>query len=471
MFRTLSSIFSLCLLVSIAKAQDFDHQHLTLNEILSANVDEDGLVDYDALAASPHQLLDYLGELAFVSRDQFDAWSEGDQLAFLINSYNAETLQLILDHYPLKSIKQIGGATGDPWEMPCVDLFGETMSLNQLEHGIIRANYPHEPRIHYAVVCAAIGCPPLRNEAFVGSRLNEQLDEQARKFLATPSKNYVDAKDGSLHLSPIFQWYGADFGATEAEMVAAIKQHLPPAAADALADQPKISYTFYDWELNKKGAVIPDKAIGGVQKSLMRGLQFIDSLGTARYVAFVALFLVCTICMIFTSGLILTMAGGFLFGPVWGVVWVVIASNIGAALSFLIGRYLIHAKIERRLSKSRRFQAVSHATEQDGWKIVLLARMSPFLPYVAMNYVFGLTKVRFIPYMVHSFIGMLPATIAYVWIGSLAKNLTELAAGQQPQWLQIIGIVLTIVTALGVTFYVSKFMKRALAAHSEPQAS
>ena len=175
--------------------------------------------------------------------------------------------------------------------------------------------------------------------------------------------------------------------------------------------------------------------------------------------------------MIFTSGLILTMAGGFLFGPVWGMVWVVIAPNIGAAVSFLIGRYLIHGKIERRLSKSRRYRAVSHATEQDGWKIVLLARMSPFLPYVAMNYVFGLTKVRFIPYMALTFVGMLPATIAYVWIGSLAKNLTDLAAGEQPQWLQIIGIVLTIITTLGVTFYVAKFMKRALAAHSEPQAS
>ena len=451
---------------------DFDHSHAALNQILATHVDDEGLVDYDALSAAPEQLLSYLGELAFVSKGQFDDWSEPQQLAFLINAYNAETLQLIVDHYPIKSIKQIGGLFGDPWELPAVNLFGETMSLNHLENGIIRANYPDEPRVHFALVCAALGCPPLRNEAFTAAALDTQLDEQARQFLGTPFKNYVSEKNGSLYLSPIFDWYGSDFGSTEADLIAALKPYLPAEAAANLADDPKIaSYTFYDWELNKAESVIPEKAVGGLQKMLLRTLQEIDYLGPIREVAYVLCYIVCAVFLI--SALLLTLAGGFLFGPFWGVVWVSLASNLGSAAAFLIGRYVARGPIERKFAKSPKFKAIDGAVEESGWKIVLLTRLTPVLPYIALNYIFGLTKVRFWPYMAVSWIGMLPGTIAYVWIGSLANNLTALSAGGgKSNWSTTALLVVGIIAALGVSIYITKIAKKALAAHvSEPEST
>lgn len=461
------------LLVSLAglaasRAQDdsFDHSHAGLTEILAKHVDDQGLVDYAALKANPEQLLGYLGEIAFISEAEFDAWTRERQLALLINLYNAETLQLIVDHYPIKSIKMIGGA----WDLPVVDLFGQRISLNELEHGRVRSY--DEPRIHFALVCAALGCPPLRNEAFTADNLDSQLSDQTRKFLGTPFKNFVDEKSGSLNLSPIFSWYGGDFGETEADLVAAIKPDLPAEAAANLADSPKISYTFYDWALNEAGSVIPDKAPGWLQKWMLEGLQRISFLGPIREIAFVAAYVLCAIFLI--SVLLPTIAGGFLFGPFWGVVWVSLASTLGAAAAFVIGRYVARGPIERKFANNPKFQALNAATEKEGWKIVLLTRLSPFLPYIAVNYVFGLTRVRFWPYMLTSWIGMLPAGIAYVWLGSLAKNLTEVAAGEQPHWLKIGGAVLSIVMAFAVSIYITKFARKALAEYvpeteSEPE--
>ena len=169
-------------------------------------------------------------------------------MAFLLNAYNAYTLKLITDRYPLKSIKDIGGWFSGPWDQPVVKLFGETITLNTVEHKILRKDYS-EPRIHFALVCAAKGCPPLRGEAYVAARLNGQLDDQAKLFLANPAKNRVDVANHTVYLSPIFKWYGSDFEKKSGSVLTALKPYWPGKAV--ATDDFKIRYTDYDWSLNE----------------------------------------------------------------------------------------------------------------------------------------------------------------------------------------------------------------------------
>jgi len=208
-------------------------------------------VDYTSLKARRQPLDQYLVEVASVAEPDFKRWTEPQQLAFLLNAYNAYTLQLIIDHYPVKSIKDIGSFFKGPWDQPVVRLFGRTLTLNNLEHDIIRKDYP-DPRIHFALVCAARGCPPLREEVYVADRLEAQLDDQARQFLATPAKNRVDAVTRTVYLSPIFKWYGADFEKKHGSVLAALQPYWPKTSVAPAADDGfRIRYTDYDWSLNQ----------------------------------------------------------------------------------------------------------------------------------------------------------------------------------------------------------------------------
>lgn len=238
------------LLVSRAAAAEFDQTHALFTSVLVRHV-QASRVNYAALQASSQDLDTYLAEGAAVTRAEFKAWPEPQQIAFLINAYNAWTLRLIVDHYPVKSIKDIGSFITGPWDQPIVRLFGDVITLNILEHKILRVDYA-EPRLHFAVICAAKGCPPLRAEAFVGRRLDEQLADQARQFLANPAKNRVEVAERTVYLSPLFKWYGADFGKTSGSVLAALSPYWPEEAAAALRRGDfKIRYTDYDWSLNE----------------------------------------------------------------------------------------------------------------------------------------------------------------------------------------------------------------------------
>lgn len=233
----------------IVQAASFDHQHKLLDQTLRVYV-KAGLVDYARLQHHRESLDEYLRASRAVSESDFDAWSPPQQMAFLINVYNAATLQLILDHYPVKSIKDIGGWFKGPWDQPIVHLWGRTLTLNYLEHDILRRRF-QDPRIHFALVCAAKGCPPLRNEAYVAERLDAQLDDQARLFLAQRQKNRVDPEAGVVYLSPLFKWYRKDFEAKAGSLLKALQPYWPAEAAAALAKgRFKIRYTDYDWSLN-----------------------------------------------------------------------------------------------------------------------------------------------------------------------------------------------------------------------------
>jgi hypothetical protein len=194
---------------SFANAQEFDHAYTLYDGVIKAHV-KDGLVDYAALKADPEALDQYLNNVAKLPEKQFNSWDNAQRLAFLFNLYNVATLRLILDHYPVKSIKDIGSIFKGPFDQPVVRLFGKTITLNALEHDILRKQY-NEPRLHLALVCAAKGCPPLRSEAYKAKRLYEQLDDQSKRFIGNPAKFRIDRRKGVVYFSKIFKWYGDDF--------------------------------------------------------------------------------------------------------------------------------------------------------------------------------------------------------------------------------------------------------------------
>ncbi len=251
MTKTLLAIFAVLLnCATLSAAEASAPSHSRFDGLLKKYV-KDARVDYAALKAHPEELDGYLGELAKISPAAFGKLPKSDRLACLLNLYNAATLKMITEHYPLKSIRSIGILPGAAWRDLRVRFSGEIMSLEHLENEIIRAEY-REPRIHFALVCAAIGCPPLRSEAYAGARLNRQLDEQARQFMSEPAKNHFDASTRTLHLSPIFKWYEADFTGTAGSLAAYVKPFLPAVQRDALGASQKVAikFTEYDWALN-----------------------------------------------------------------------------------------------------------------------------------------------------------------------------------------------------------------------------
>lgn len=233
----------------LAGQTTFDPAHPHLSDLLKQHL-RDGHVDYSALTRDRRRLDDYLAATAAVPKETFDSWSKPDQLAFLINVYNASTIRLVRDNYPVTSIRGIGGFFTSPWKLDSVQLWGRSVTLDHLEHSLIRKNYA-EPRIHFALVCAARGCPPLRPRAYVGATLEADLDEQGRLFMAQSDKNRVDRQSGILWLSPVFDWYGRDFIEGDKSLAHALARWMSPDDAQHVrSNRLKIRFTEYDWALN-----------------------------------------------------------------------------------------------------------------------------------------------------------------------------------------------------------------------------
>lgn len=242
-----------------ASASGFDASHKLYARVLKDRV-RHGLVDYAGLK-SDVRLDRYLDQISSVTRSDFDGWPEEEQLACLINLYNAVTLKLIADHYPVPSIKKIGGTfESSPWDQPLVRLFGTVTTLNELEE-TLRRDYD-DPRMHFALVRAALGSAPLRGEPYVGAKLDRQLDDQARKFLSSPARNRIDRERRILFLSPIFHWYKDDFERKSDSVLSFIEPYLPPEVAkDAAHGRYSIKYQPFDWNLNElKAEPAPEKS-------------------------------------------------------------------------------------------------------------------------------------------------------------------------------------------------------------------
>jgi len=225
-------------------------RHAQFTHLLEQVVDPQGDVDYASLQARADSVLaPYLQRLA-ASRPS--SLHRDARLALWINAYNAYTLKLIVDHYPVTSIRDIDGPAdgGTPFQRPVGPVADTVRTLDEIEHEIIRRRFD-APRIHFALVCAAKSCPRLRREAYTGPRLDDQLDEQARRFLRADRKNRVPAGDGHIALSKILKWYGSDFGPTTAAVQRALAPHFKGSVRDSLAQGAyEVRFLPYDWTLN-----------------------------------------------------------------------------------------------------------------------------------------------------------------------------------------------------------------------------
>ena len=217
--------------------------HTLWTKLLKTYVNEKGLVDYARWRREPTQLRAYLTWLRknVPTKDR----PRTERLAYWINLYNAFTIELILRNYPVKSIRDIRTQSAEsPWKIDFINLPTAKLSLDNVENDIIRKHFL-EPRIHFALVCAAVSCPPLRREAYLSNRLSVQLDDQARRFLQDPTKNRT--KSNQLRISELFKWFEKDFkqgGGVLNYISKYVKSPLPVGAT--------ISYMTYDWGLNEQ---------------------------------------------------------------------------------------------------------------------------------------------------------------------------------------------------------------------------
>lgn len=271
--RTAAGIILLSLIAAPAAAQNFSHA--AFDRVLADYVWA-SRVDYAALKADRALLDRYLDQLAAVTAEEFEGWSEPEQIAYLINAYNAYTIETIIDHYPIKgsgffkklvapkrfafpsnSIRHIDGV----FDRIPHRVAGRELTLDGIEHETLRVKY-NEPRIHLALVCAAVSCPPLRAEAYRGERLDEQLDEQGRAFLNDPRLNRFMLEAREIWLSKIFDWFGDDFrqfasgsGYAGDEKIAGVLSFISRYLSDRAqrfveGGDYEVRFLDYDWTLN-----------------------------------------------------------------------------------------------------------------------------------------------------------------------------------------------------------------------------
>ncbi|MDT8385604.1 MAG: DUF547 domain-containing protein [Gammaproteobacteria bacterium] len=258
-------LFTLLLLAQTITAQAAAFAHANWDALLKKHVvsiqnGQATQVDYDGMMKDRAQLKRYLSATSNVIRTTFDDWSKEEQLAFLINAYNAWTVELILSGYPnIESIKDLGSFFQSPWKKAFIPLLGETRSLDDIEHGLIRGSGRYnDPRIHFAVNCASIGCPALRPDAYLAEKLDQQLDEATRLFLSDRTRNRRE--NDTLYVSSIFKWYRADFehgwrGAESLEQFLSLYSN--PLSLDGTAQRLLLSgsmdveFLAYNWRLNR----------------------------------------------------------------------------------------------------------------------------------------------------------------------------------------------------------------------------
>ncbi len=241
----------------------FDHGHPDWDRLVARHVVwvADGTasqVDYAGFQVDARDLETYLESLSAVTAAEFAGWSRDQRLAFLINAYNAFTLQLVLTRYPnLQSIKDLGSFFSSPWKKRFFTLLGAQRSLDDIEHRMIRSPGAYdEPRIHFAVNCASIGCPALPDEAFAADRLQSQLQDGVRRFLSDRSRNRYNTSSGALEVSKIFDWYGGDFEPQFGSVRGFLARYDQLLADSDLArsrirnQETRLRYLAYDWTLN-----------------------------------------------------------------------------------------------------------------------------------------------------------------------------------------------------------------------------
>ncbi|WP_271768941.1 DUF547 domain-containing protein [Aquimarina algiphila] len=213
----------------------FDHS--IWDQALLLNVNEEGKVNYNGFMRDSSQLYQYFSQLS--ANPPKEDWTREEKLAYWINAYNAYTIKLIIDSYPLKSIKDLD----NPWGKKFFKINGEWYSLGELEHKILRKF--GDPRIHFAINCASFSCPIVWNRAYTAENVNEALDQQTKKFINDPTRNTIT--DEEVNVSKIFTWYKKDFKVNGGD----VKDFINRYALVKIGKQPKKGYKDYDWSLNE----------------------------------------------------------------------------------------------------------------------------------------------------------------------------------------------------------------------------
>lgn len=226
----------------------FNHNHPAWNDWLNRMVDAQGRVDYRAAKAEEASLNGYLAELAAVTPDDYRAWTRDQQLAALINLYNASTVGLILRNEPVTSIKDIGTLLRGPWEQPSVLWFGRRTTLSALHHQMIVPLFGDD-RIAFALCRAAVSSPPLRREAYVADRLDAQLEDQRRRFLTDPAFNRTGPDLATWQVSALFEWEAAAILRDTPDTATYIARALGSTLSDP---PPRIEIRPFHWALNRQ---------------------------------------------------------------------------------------------------------------------------------------------------------------------------------------------------------------------------
>lgn len=253
----LSAVFS-----AVTTAQEALHQPwqaLLTQHVSPINEGHSSQVNYAGMKTDHAKLTAYLTALGKIDKQTFEQWPVLQQLSFLINAYNAWAVELILSAYPdIKSIKDLGSFFSSPWSKKFIPLLGETRSIDNIEHELIRGDNKYgDPRIHFAVNCASIGCPALREEAYTAEKLEQQLEQQTVRFLSDKTRNRFNKAE--MELSSIFKWYQEDFslGFRASDSLSAFillyaesLGLMPEQQALLKAKKMDVDYLPYDWQLN-----------------------------------------------------------------------------------------------------------------------------------------------------------------------------------------------------------------------------
>lgn len=245
-------LFPLFILIScqnfqIEKQDTNPISHELYDNLLKKHVSSEGKVNYKGFFKDSTVLTKYL-EILQDNLPNSKSWSKNQQLAYWLNAYNAFTIQLILNNYPLGSIKDIGSKiqipfVNTPWDIKFIKINGKKYNLNNIEHNILRKNF-NEPRIHFAIVCASFSCPNLRSESYSANKIEVQLTEQAKAFINDASKNKITKE--KIIISKIFSWFKKDFTKDKSLIDFLNKYSKNRINADA-----KVLYKDYDWALNE----------------------------------------------------------------------------------------------------------------------------------------------------------------------------------------------------------------------------
>ncbi len=226
----------------VSDSRPFSHEKWT--QLLQKHVSPEGKVNYQGFIDDKKDFEEYLNLLR--NNHPNKGWSEKARLAYWINAYNAFTVQLVADHYPVESIKDIKRGipfVNSVWEVKFIEIEGAKYSLGYIEHKILRKEFD-EPRIHFAINCASVSCPRLLDEAFVVEKLDSQLDSQTKEFLADKTKNKIQRS--KVELSKIFSWFGKDF-----KKEGTLVDYINPYTEKNIMQDAKIEFLPYDWNLNE----------------------------------------------------------------------------------------------------------------------------------------------------------------------------------------------------------------------------